>query len=235
MFFILELLEKDTLNNLFTANDINVSIGTFITSIFLSFILSFLLSKIYRAQSNSFSNPETLARVLPILSIGTTLIIVVVKSSLALSLGLVGALSIVRFRTPIKEPEELTYIFLTIGIGLATGANQYSIAFLGFILTAMFILINKRLTNKLNKQKSISLSINGINVSDISKTIELISKNCSSINFHNLSTNNNKKSENTNVNLSIIPKDFNKIDLIANEITDTFPYCSINIIDNSIY
>ena len=102
--FILELLEKDTLNNLFTANDINISIGSFVVSIFLSFILSFLLSKIYRAQSNSFSNPETLAKVLPILSIGTTIIIVVVKSSLALSLGLVGALSIVRFRTPIKEP-----------------------------------------------------------------------------------------------------------------------------------
>ena len=228
-------MEKYTITNLFAADDINVSISRFVISIFLSFILSFLLSKIYRTQSNSFSNPETLAKVLPILSIGTTIIIVVVKSSLALSLGLVGALSIVRFRTPIKEPEELTYIFLTIGIGLATGANQYSIAFVGFILTAMFILINKRLTYKLNKQKIISLSINDINVSDISKTIELISKNCTSINFHNLSTNNLKNSGNTNINLSIIPKDFKKIDLIANEISNTFPYCNINIIDNSIY
>ncbi len=228
-------MENYTVNNLFDANDINISISRFIISIFLSFILSFLLSKIYRTQSNSFSNPETLAKVLPILSIGTTIIIVVVKSSLALSLGLVGALSIVRFRTPIKEPEELTYIFLTIGIGLATGANQYSIALVGFLLTAMFILINKRLTYKLNKQKNISLSINGINVSDISKTIELISKNCSSINFYNLSTNNNKNLENTNINLSIIPKDFKKIDLIANEISKTFPNCNINIIDNSIY
>jgi len=48
----------------------------------------------------------------------------VVKSSLALSLGLVGALSIVRFRTPIKEPEELAYLFLSIGIGLGIGADQ---------------------------------------------------------------------------------------------------------------
>ena len=101
------------------ANNVQISITTFIVSMVLSFILSFFLSKVYRSQSNSFSNPESLARILPILSIGTTLIIVVVKSSLALSLGLVGALSIVRFRTPIKEPEELTYIFLTIGIGLA--------------------------------------------------------------------------------------------------------------------
>jgi uncharacterized membrane protein YhiD involved in acid resistance len=48
----------------------------------------------------------------------------VVKSSLALSLGLVGALSIVRFRTPIKEPEELAYLFLAIGLGVGLGADQ---------------------------------------------------------------------------------------------------------------
>ncbi len=216
------------------ANNVQISITSFILSMILSFILSFLLSKVYRSQSNSFSNPESLARILPILSIGTTLIIVVVKSSLALSLGLVGALSIVRFRTPIKEPEELTYIFLTIGIGLATGANQYLVAIIGFILTLICILINRRLTIKLNSQKSISLSISGIDVSDISKTIELISNNCKSISFHNLSTN-NKISENTQINLSIIPKDFSNINLIANEITEALPHCSINIIDNSIY
>tara|TARA_Y100000022_G_C13099303_1_gene306020 strand:- start:192 stop:680 length:489 start_codon:yes stop_codon:yes gene_type:complete len=51
-----------------------------------------------------------------------------VKSSLALSLGLVGALSIVRFRTPIKEPEELAYIFLAIAIGLSLGADQREVA-----------------------------------------------------------------------------------------------------------
>ena len=216
------------------SNNVQVSITTFTYSMILSFILSFLLSKVYRSQSNSFSNPESLARILPILSIGTTLIIVVVKSSLALSLGLVGALSIVRFRTPIKEPEELTYIFLTIGIGLATGANQYLIAIIGFTLTLIFILINRRLTNKLNSQKSISLSISGIDVSDISKTIKLISNNCKSISFHNLSTN-NKISENTQINLSIIPKDFSKINLIANEIAEALPNSNINIIDNSIY
>lgn len=54
----------------------------------------------------------------------TVLIITVVKSSLALSLGLVGALSIVRFRTPIKEPEELAYLFIAIAMGLGLGANQ---------------------------------------------------------------------------------------------------------------
>ena len=64
-----------------------------------------------------------LGLVLPVIALTTLLVISVVKSSLALSLGLVGALSIVRFRTPIKEPEELAYIFLSIAVGLALGAG----------------------------------------------------------------------------------------------------------------
>ena len=63
-------------------------------------------------------------RTLIVISIVTFLVITVVKSSLALSLGLVGALSIIRFRTPIKEPFELSYLFLSIAIGLGFGAGQ---------------------------------------------------------------------------------------------------------------
>lgn len=60
------------------------------------------------------------------------LIISIIKSSIALSLGLVGALSIVRFRTPIKEPEELLYLFVAIAVGLGLGANQIVATFVGF-------------------------------------------------------------------------------------------------------
>ena len=60
------------------------------------------------------------------------LVITIVKSSLALSLGLVGALSIVRFRAAIKEPEEIIYLFLAIAIGLGFGANQGTITIAAF-------------------------------------------------------------------------------------------------------
>lgn len=68
------------------------------------------------------------------------LIITIVKSSLALSLGLVGALSIVRFRTPVKEPEELTYLFLAIAAGLGLGAGQLMITNVSivFVVAVMF-------------------------------------------------------------------------------------------------
>ena len=68
------------------------------------------------------------------------LIITVIKTSIALSLGLVGALSIIRFRTPIKEPEELAYIFIAIAIGLGLGANQVLATVVGFSVVAIVIL-----------------------------------------------------------------------------------------------
>jgi len=92
----------------------------------------------YIRHSSSIAGKLNIGNILPILSGIVFLIILVVKSSIALSLGLVGALSIVRFRTPIKEPEELVYLFLAIAVGLGCAANYLFItsaltfAILGF-------------------------------------------------------------------------------------------------------
>ena len=85
---------------------------------------SFSLKIIYENKSTSLSGKFHIGIVIPILAQITFFIILIVKSSLALSLGLIGALSIVRFRTPIKEPEELAYLFLSIAAGLGLGASQ---------------------------------------------------------------------------------------------------------------
>jgi len=224
---------KNDLLNIFNSNlDIQtISINNFVFSVVLSFLLSSILSKVYKRQSNTFSNPEILARIFPILSIGTTIIIYVIKSSLALSLGLVGALSIVRFRTPIKEPEELTYIFLTIGLGLACGANQYSVAIISLALLIIFIYLNKKLNSRKYLQNNVSISINGISISDINKIIELISQYSFSVNFHNLSTNNEK----LNIRLSFVPKNFDQINKITAELNKVFPESSFTIMDSNIF
>ena len=77
------------------------------------------------------------------LAIITTLVITVIKFSLALSLGLVGALSIVRFRAAIKEPEELVYLFFIISIGLANGANQFLLSIIATLIILLFLFIRK--------------------------------------------------------------------------------------------
>ena len=89
-----------------------------------------------------FANRAQLANILPLIALATLLVITIIKSSLALSLGLVGAMSIVRFRTPIKEPEELAYLFVAIGIGLGTGSGQFlpTVTVITVILIFMYLL-----------------------------------------------------------------------------------------------
>lgn len=103
----------------------------FLINLGLSALSCYLLSLIYIRYGRSLSNRTSFGRVFLIVGVTTMIIITIVKSSLALSLGLVGALSIVRFRTAIKEPEELAFLFLTIAIGLGFGAGQRLITMLG--------------------------------------------------------------------------------------------------------
>lgn len=87
-------------------------------------VMSIALSWHYVRFGKTYSNRRELAQVFPLVVLSTVLIISLVQSDVALSLGLVGALSIVRFRTPVKEPEELAYLFAAIAVGIGLGASQ---------------------------------------------------------------------------------------------------------------
>ena len=116
----------------------------------LVFIITRAISWHYEkySLSNSFSNTKNS---FTIVGLSTVLIISVVKSSLALSLGLVGALSIVRFRTPIKDPEELGYLFLVIASGLAAGAEQEVALIVSIPLILFFLYLLKDRDNSIGE------------------------------------------------------------------------------------
>ena len=121
-----------------------ISIDGLLWNFLICILLSFTLCWHFNNRAKKRYLRRDLGLVLPIICLTTLLVITVVKSSLALSLGLVGALSIVRFRTPIKEPEELAYIFLAIAIGLALGADQKEVAVIStVIILAVISLIDK--------------------------------------------------------------------------------------------
>jgi hypothetical protein len=90
----------------------------------LAVVLGYVLGWHFVRFAQVLANKRKLARVLLFVCVTTLLLISVVKSSLALSLGLVGAMSIIRFRTPVKEPEELAYLFLAIAVGVGLGADR---------------------------------------------------------------------------------------------------------------
>ena len=113
---------------------------SFLANIIFASILAWSLGIFYIKYGRSLSNRSSFSRNFVPLALITTLIISVIKSSLALSLGLVGALSIVRFRVAIKEPEEIIYLFLCIALGLGFGADQGIITFLALLI--FFIVIS---------------------------------------------------------------------------------------------
>jgi hypothetical protein len=99
----------------------------------LAALFAFILGQAYIYWGASLSNRRAFAANFLLITVTTTFIILVVRSSVALSLGLVGALSIVRFRAAIKEPEELAYLFFAIGIGIGLGDNQRLLTTLALI------------------------------------------------------------------------------------------------------
>jgi hypothetical protein len=125
----------DKLNDLLTTQQLaESSIGSVVIDLIFCMILVSFVSWFYKKYSQSLGGKTHIGSILPLIGLTVFLVITVVKSSLALSLGLVGALSIVRFRTPIKEPEELGYLFLTIAVGLGFGA--------GFKITTIIITLS---------------------------------------------------------------------------------------------
>lgn len=115
---------KQSLIDLYWNPSARDALPGFVMSLLTAAVLALVLGQAYIRFGTSLSNRRQFARNFLPLAVTTALIISIVKSSLALSLGLVGALSIVRFRAAIKEPEELAFLFLAIAVGLGLGAGQ---------------------------------------------------------------------------------------------------------------
>ena len=131
-------------------NPAPLSLPTLIFNFLIGLFLSTVLAFYYTRFGESLSNRSKFAPILPLLSMITLLVISVVKSSLALSLGLVGALSIVRFRTAIKDPEELIYLFFAIAIGLGLGADQRIPTLVAFAIMILYLLIRRLIARSFN-------------------------------------------------------------------------------------
>lgn len=143
-------------SNLLQGN-VTLNFGDSLIIISMSLLAGLFVRFLYIRFGNSFSSKTSYSNTLLMVTVCVACLIAVVKSSLALSLGLVGALSVVRFRTAVKEPYTLSFILFSVCLGIAIGASQYVFAFLT-CLVGIFIsfFINK---------SSISIKGRGANVS----------------------------------------------------------------------
>ncbi|MDA7443996.1 DUF4956 domain-containing protein [Candidatus Pelagibacter ubique] len=174
--------------------EINLSYQEIMLSIIIAAVCSAIIKYFYVKYSKSLSNKVIFSDIFILLSIVTCIVITIVKFSLALSLGLVGALSIVRFRAAIKEPEELVYLFLVIAIGLGAGAGQFKAT----IALTIFSIIIIYVQNFLKKSDKTIVDTNVLKIECVKAFFEVVQNEVNLI------------SKNFNINL--ILKSYNSSD-----------------------
>lgn len=113
-----------------------------------AFLLGLLIYTLYKRTFKGVMYSESFNLSLILLTLLTTFIILAVTSNVVLSLGMVGALSIVRFRTAIKDPLDLVYLFWAIGGGIVVGAGMIPLALIGSIFIALILWIKSTVSIK---------------------------------------------------------------------------------------
>ena len=127
-------------------NGSGTTVGQMVLSLIVAFGMGLFILLIYRQTFRGVLFSKGFAFSLILLSMVTALVIRTISSTLALSLGMVGALSIVRFRTAIKEPIDIVYLFWAISAGIVLGAGLLPLAVFGsvFIGLILLVLVNKK-------------------------------------------------------------------------------------------
>ena len=141
---------SDLIRNKFTEEFTAISVGTLVTTLLLSFLLGLFVLVVYRLTYTGVSFSKSFALSLVILSMVTALAILTVRSNVVLSLGMVGALSIVRFRTAIKDPMDTVFMFWSIVAGIITGAGYVTVALLATLLLGVFFMVIHLVTGRMN-------------------------------------------------------------------------------------
>ncbi len=120
--------------NAFSFLDVVLALG-------LSFVLGLFIFIIYKKTYQGVMYSDSFGVSLIAMSMITSLVIIAVTSNVVLSLGMVGALSIVRFRTAIKEPMDIAYLFWAIAVGIVLGAGLLPLAVIGSVIIGIIIVV----------------------------------------------------------------------------------------------
>ncbi len=114
---------------------------TIIISMVITILIALYIYAIYRLCSNKNFYSKDFNKTLAIMSVNTAAIVLAMQSNLVISLGMVGALSIVRFRNAVKNPLDLLFLFWSISVGIICGASLYQVAIIMSLAVTILLLL----------------------------------------------------------------------------------------------
>ncbi|WP_019419434.1 DUF4956 domain-containing protein [Paenibacillus sp. OSY-SE] len=132
-----DLIKKSVLENF----NSDISIITILLTMSIAFVIGLFIYLLYKRVFSGVLYSKSFNVSLIGMTLITALVIIAINSNLVLSLGMVGALSIVRFRTPIKDPTDLIFLFWAAVAGIVTGAGFYTLAVVGSVIVGMVLFI----------------------------------------------------------------------------------------------
>lgn len=151
-------MDQITINDVLQKSFIAMTMGSIdrittlniVINILMSFLIGVFIFYIYKKTFQGVLYQRSFNVSLIIASTVTSLVIMTISGNLVLSLGMVGALSIVRFRTPVKDSMDLVFLFWAISAGIANGVGYYNISVTGSAMIAIFLLILTRFKSESN-------------------------------------------------------------------------------------
>tara|TARA_Y100000590_G_scaffold451364_1_gene592648 strand:- start:198 stop:878 length:681 start_codon:yes stop_codon:yes gene_type:complete len=144
-------MENVTLPNIIEDSINNIKIGAYLSStdiiiaLIMSLICSIVIYYTYEKTYQGVLYQHTFGLSLILITMITTVIIITISGNLILSLGMVGALSIVRFRTAVKEPLDIVFMFWAISLGIANGVAYFKLSIIAVILISSLIFLLKKI------------------------------------------------------------------------------------------
>lgn len=132
---------KEILKSNFLDNITSVSILDMAVALILAFGLGIFIFLVYKKTYSGVMYSSSFGTTLVALTMITTVVILAVTSNVVLSLGMVGALSIVRFRTAIKEPLDIAFLFWSIAVGIVLAAGMIPLAIIGSVIIGVILLV----------------------------------------------------------------------------------------------
>lgn len=118
-----------------------ISTENILLSLIVSFVCGVIISIVYRITYNGPNYSRTFVNSLIVLTIITSLVLLVIGNNLARAFGLVGAMSIIRFRTAVRDVQDIIYIFFALSIGMASGVGLYPVAIVGTVFISIVLIL----------------------------------------------------------------------------------------------
>tara|TARA_B100000900_G_C20557584_1_gene707451 strand:- start:1034 stop:1726 length:693 start_codon:yes stop_codon:yes gene_type:complete len=205
-----------------------ITLSDIFLALFASLLCAAIISYTYKKSYQGVLYQKSFNLSLILITLITTAVIMVISGNLVLSLGMVGALSIIRFRSAVKDPIDIVFMFWAVSIGIANGVAAFKVSFVSTIVIAILIMVVKKLPLS---SKSFILIIKGEPENE-DKLLKTLSAHTSQYYLKSKSINNNQLEIIFEINVTDQNKLTNSISRLSGVTDVNILSSSSNVLDN---